>query len=169
MNLEDPDRLALLQAQWRFADGLVPGEPNAGLVEQLAESPARLAEYDDSGWEICENIKKGVSKGLSFGWYRIAVTLPGEINGEDVTGKKVWFETCIDDYGELWVDGACDLAFGESGHGAASSFNAPQRVLVSGSAEPGQRHVIACLAINSPLGRPGGGYFMRYARLQFEK
>ncbi len=34
---------------------------------------------------------------------------------------------------------------------------------------PGATHVIACLAVNGPLGRPGGGIFLRYGRLDFER
>jgi hypothetical protein len=169
LDLEKPEDLKRVNAQWRYADGLVPGEPNGGLVDQLPESPARLPDYDDSGWAICENIRKGVSKGFCFGWYRIAATLPEKVGDVNVRGSKVWFETCIDDYGEIWVDGQCDLAFGQSGRGAVSGFNAPQRVVVSESAEPGKRHVIANLAVNGPFGRPGGGIFLRYARLVFEK
>ena len=29
-------------------------------------------------------------------------------------------------------------------------------------------YVLACLACNGPLGKPGGGVFMRYATLAFE-
>jgi hypothetical protein len=169
LDLENADDRQQVNAQWRYADGLVPGEPNGGLVDQLSETPARLAGYDDSGWAICEDIRKGVSKGFCFGWYRIGVTLPEKVGDVDVSGSKVWFATCIDDYGEIWVDDKCDLAFGESGRGAASGFNAPQRVVVSESAEPGTRHLIASLAVNGPFGKPGGGIFLRYARLEFEK
>lgn len=167
LDLEKPEDLRLANAQWRYADGLVPGEPNGGLVDQLPETPARLADYDDSGWAVCENIQAPVSKGFCFGWYRVAVTLPEKVGDTDIRGTQVWFETIIDDYGEIWVDGACDIAFGKSGRGAVSGFNAPQRVLVSQSAEPGTRHVIACLAVNGPFGRPGGGIFLRYGRLEF--
>ena len=168
LDLENPEHLQLVNAQWRYADGLVPGEPNAGLVDQLPESPARLADYDDSGWSVCENIQQGISKGLCWGWYRIAVTLPDRVGDAEISGTKIWFSTCIDDYGEIWVDSECDIAFGESGRGAVSGFNAPQRVLVSESAQPGTRHVIACLAVNGPFAQPLGGIFIRYARLEFE-
>ena len=169
LDLENAEHLQLTDAQWRYADGLVPGEPNGGLVDRLAETPARLAEYDDSGWGICENIQEIILSGLCFGWYRITVTLPEEVGGVPLAGSKVWFHTCIDDYGEVWVDGTIDLAFGKSGRGAASGFNAPQRVVVSESAEPGAKHVIACLAVNGPFGKPGGGIFLRFAKLEFEK
>ena len=47
-------------------------------------------------------------------------------------------------------------------------INAQQRVAVSNEAEPGARHVIACLLANGPLAEPRGGIFMRYATLAFE-
>ena len=52
LDLENAEHLQLTNAQWRYADGLVPGEPNGGLVDRLVETPARLADYDDSGWGI---------------------------------------------------------------------------------------------------------------------
>ena len=48
INLNEPDGLAAVKGQWKFAPGYVPGEPNEGLVSQLAGSPARLPDYDDS-------------------------------------------------------------------------------------------------------------------------
>ncbi|GIT45358.1 MAG: hypothetical protein Ct9H300mP11_32940 [Chloroflexota bacterium] len=36
-------------------------------------------------------------------WYRIRITLPEEVNGHPVSGTRVQFETCIDDYGEIWM------------------------------------------------------------------
>jgi hypothetical protein len=48
LNLQDPADLRAAQGQWRFAPGLVPGEPNEGFMSQLAGSPARLVDYDDS-------------------------------------------------------------------------------------------------------------------------
>ena len=114
LDLENVEHLELTNAQWRYADGLVPGEPNGGLVNLMKDSPARLADYDDSNWGICENIQEIVLEGLCFGWYRITVTLPEEVDGVSVAGSQVWFHTCIDDYGEVWVDGEIDLAFGES-------------------------------------------------------
>lgn len=168
LDLEQADERDLLRAHWRYADGLVPGEPNGGLVHEMAETPVRLADYDDSGWEVIDDIQKGRSTGLCFGWYRITITLPTAIEGQGLAGRSIFFETCVDDYGELWIDGECDMAFGETGHGCVSGFNYPQRVCVSEHAEPGRQHVIAVLAVNGPFGRPGGGIFLRYARLVLE-
>jgi hypothetical protein len=152
-----------VKGTWRRALGLVPGEPNQGLVAELEASPARLAGYDDSGWEITDNVRDLVSKGFTFGWWRISVELPGEIDGQPVAGSTVVFETTIDNYGEVWVDGEIDVV-----NGTVVGFNAQQRVVVSASAVPGAKHVIACLAANGPLALPRGVIFMRYATLAFE-
>ena len=163
LDLEDADDLRQAKAQWKFARGLVPGEPNEGLTAQIADSPARLPEYDDSGWEACEDIQEGRSSGFTFGWYRITVTLPERVQGRDIRGAQLHFETCIDDYGEIWIDGECDR-----GKGAVAGFNVPQRVTITTNPQPGDTHVIACLAVNGPLAAPGGTIFVRYARLAFE-
>jgi hypothetical protein len=152
-----------VKGQWRVAQGLVPGEPNEGLTAQLLASPARLADYDDSRWEVCTNIRKSLSVGFTFAWYRIAVELPQNIDGVEVAGSRVWFETNIDNYGEIWIDGQIDRSTG-----VIVGINAQHRVEVSASAVPGARHVIACLVLNGPLAEPRGGIFMRYATLAFE-
>ncbi|HLF70627.1 MAG TPA: hypothetical protein VI759_00535 [Dehalococcoidia bacterium] len=148
---------------WRRALGLVPGEPNQGLVAELLASPARLADYDDSGWEVCDNVRDLISKGFTFGWWRIVVELPESIDGVPITGSNVLFETNIDNYGEVWIDGEIDVVTG-----TVVGFNAQQRVVVSPSAVPGAKHVIACLAANGPMALPRGVIFMRYATLAFE-
>ena len=52
-------------------------------------------------------------------------------------------------YGEIWVDGKQDRVTG-----MIQGNNAQQRVEASNSAVPGNKHVIACLAANGPLGEP---------------
>jgi hypothetical protein len=152
-----------VRGQWRVAQGLVPGEPNEGLTAQLLASPARLKDYDDSGWEVCTNVRQSLSVGFTFAWYRIALELPERVDGIQVAGSRVFFETNTDNYGEIWVDGQIDR-----NAGVIVGINAPQRVEVSNSAVPGARHVIACLVANGPLAEPRGGIFMRYVTLAFE-
>lgn len=154
---------AQVKGQWRVAQGLVPGEPNEGLTAQLLAVPARLAEYDDSKWEVCDNIRGGRSTGFTFAWYRIAVELPAQIGGMEVAGSRVLFETNVDNYAEVWVDGQISRTTG-----AILGLDAQHRVEVNASAAPGARHVIACLAVNGPLAEPRGGVFLRYATLAFE-
>jgi hypothetical protein len=163
LDLNKPEDRQRVKGEWRAAPGLVPGEPNEGLTTQLRGSPARLADHDDSRWEVCPNIRESRSVGFTFAWYRIAIEVPERVGGVALAGARLWFETNIDNYGEIWIDGQIDRATG-----VIVGINAQQRVEVSGSAVPGARHVIACLLANGPLAEPRGGIFMRYATLAFE-
>jgi hypothetical protein len=163
LDLNDAEDRQKVKGQWRVAQGLVLGEPNEGLTARLPASPARLADYDDSRWEACANIRQSLSVGFTFAWYRITVELPQSVDGVEIAGSRVWFETNIDNYGEIWIDGRIDRTTG-----VIVGINAQQRVEVNASAAPGARHVIACLVVNGPLAEPRGGIFMRYATLAFE-
>ena len=163
LDLNNVEDLTKVKGQWRVAQGLVPGQPNEGLTAQLLGSPARLPDYDDTGWELCMNIRKSRSVGFTFAWYRLTLELPEQVNGIAIAGTRVFFETNIDNYGEIWVDGKQDRVTG-----MIQGNNAQQRVEASTSAVPGNKHVIACLAANGPLGEPRGGVFLRYATLAFE-
>ena len=44
LDLENSEDLQSALAQWKFAPGLVPSEPNEGLTAGLSGSPARLAD-----------------------------------------------------------------------------------------------------------------------------
>jgi hypothetical protein len=164
LNLENSEDLSLLGVSgWRRSLGLVPGEPNQGLVAELIGSPARLADYDDSSWDKDVDIQERLSVGFTFAWYRIKVTIPASINGEDVGGKRVWFETNVDNYGEIYIDGEID-----SNQGVVTGNNTGKRILLEDAATVGTTHVISVLVANAPLGVPRGTIFMRYAVLAFE-
>ena len=163
LDLQNPADLAIVGAQWKFAGGLAPGETNEGLVAQMEGTPARLPNYDDSGWETIHDLTNWHSSGLTFAWYRITVTLPATVGGRSIEGGRCMFETCIDDYGEIWVDGECNRE-----RGTVQGFNVPQRVVVSDEPKPGDQHTIALLAINGPIAAPGGSVFVRFATLAFE-
>ena len=159
-NAADRDKV---KGQWRVATGLVPGESNEGLTAQILGTPARLADYDDSGWDVCGNIRQSLSVGFTFAWYRITVELPETVNGTPVAGARLWFETNVDNYGEVWVNSEMDR-----NTGSIPGLNAPQRVELATTAEPGATYCIAVLAANGPLAEPRGGIFLRYAYLSFE-
>ena len=182
LDLGDPEDLGLVNGQCKWAPGLVPGAENEGLVAgKFIEAPPRLADFDDSGWETPRNIRQVVGTGFTFAWYRFTINLPEKVKGLDVAGAQIWFETVADDYGEVWVD--CSglswvstpvvrmvyppaQAIAEHKLSPVSGYNALNRILITNNAEPGRRHVIACLAINGPLAQPIGGVFLRYARLE---
>src|SRR5262249_44664184 len=126
-------------------------------------SRPRLCDFDDTVWHVRSNSRDSISVGFTMAWYRIAVELPARSDGVDLAGSTVLFETNVDNYGEVWVDGQIDRATG-----VIVGINAQQRVVVSREAVPGARHVIAVLAVNGPLAEPRGGIFLRYATLAFE-
>jgi len=163
-NLENKEDLgALGTTGWRRAMGLVPGQPNQGLVAELMETPARAADYDDSSWDKDVDIQERLSKGLTFAWYRINVTIPAQVKGENIAGRRIWFETNVDNYGEVYIDGKIDR-----NQGVVTGNNTGKRLLVADPATAGASHVIAVLVGNAPLGEPVGTIFMRYATLAFE-
>ena len=158
---KEQDRLKV-RGQWRVATGLVPDEPNEGLLAGLEARPARLPDHDDSARDVCNDVRENRSRGFTFAWWRITVELPHEADGVPLAGAQVFFETIVDNNGEIWVDGDLPAGAGIAGQ------NAEQRVIVSRSAVPGARHVIACLAANGPLAAPRGPVWLRYATLAFE-
>ena len=163
LDLNNAEDRRKVKGEWRVGPGFVPGEPNEGLSARLLASPPRETSYDDSGWSVCNDIRESLSEGFTFAWYRISVELPEEANGIPVEGARLWFETNVDNYGEVWVNGQIDRSTG-----VIVGITAPQRIELSPSATPGSKYVIACLVANGPLAEPRGGIFMRFATLALE-
>ena len=165
LDLDDKADLQVVGASgWRRAMGMVPGEPNQGLVAEMRGVPARLPDYDDSGWEQPETIQERLSIGFTFAWYRLSFTMPESVKGQATAGNRVFFECNVDNYGEVYVDGAIDRNIG-----VITGNNTPKRVAVTDAAEPGKEHVVAVLVGNAPLGDPVGAIFFRHATLAFEE
>src|SRR5262249_282702 len=137
--------------------------PNQGWEAEIEGSPCRLADFDDSAWEICDNIGDVVSKGICWAWWRTTITVPEEIDDISLTGATLYFETVVDDYGEVRVNGEWDLMTG-----TPKGFNIPQRVELTRNAQPGDKFTIALLGCNGPFAKPFGGVFVRYALLGVE-
>ena len=153
LDLNNPADRTQVNGQWRVAPGLVPGEPNEGLTAQILATPARLSDYDDSGWEVCDNIRQSPSIGFTFAWYRIRVELPESVNGMPVAGARLWFETNVDNYGEVWVNGEIDRNTG--------TIPRPQRPAPGGAGDHSRtrgnlRHS------GTGCQRPAGGAAWRY-------
>jgi hypothetical protein len=78
------------------------------------------------------------------------------------------FEVVVDDYTEVWVDGAMPLTLGLTGGKTVAGFNAPNRVVLTQDARPGQRFQIAVFGINGPISASPGNYiWIRTATLDF--
>jgi hypothetical protein len=79
----------------------------------------------------------------------------------------VLFETVVDDYAEVWVNGSQPLALGDTGGHVVAGFNAPNRVVLTQAAPPGQRFTIAVFGINGPISAAPANYlWMRTATLE---
>jgi gluconolactonase len=105
---------------------------------------------------------------VSFEWYRPQVEIPERIGDFVTAGSTVVFETVVDDYAEVWVEGSLALALGQSGGSVVAGWNVPNRRLVRGSAGPGERASIAIFAMNGPVSAPPENFiWMRRAVLAF--
>ena len=61
------------------------------------------------------------------------------------------FEVVVDDYAEVWVNGELPHALGDTGGPVVGGFNAPNRVVLTRDARPGERFLIAVFGINGPI------------------
>lgn len=174
--------VAAVRGAWRYSDARlieVPfhapdsaGQPTGAPTTTLDVAPAAgVAGFDDSRWETIapENLSKRRGAGrVSFNWYRLDITVPEQIGEFDPTGSTVWFETRLDDYAEIWVDGELPRAFGQSGGSVIAGWNAANRLIVARDARPGQHIQIAVFGINGPISDAPSNYiYVREAKLDF--
>ncbi len=104
---------------------------------------------------------------VCFNWYRIAVTVPERVGELDPTGATLVFEVVVDDYAEVWVDGEMPLVLGLSGGQVVAGFNAPNRVVLTRDARPGDTFQLAVFGINGPISASPANYiWMRAASLE---
>jgi gluconolactonase len=165
VDLQSEEGASLVGAVWRTRDAAIreidfvgvgpdlgpSGEPNRTYdLEPHAEPP----DFEDSDWEVLApaDTERRLGTGrVSFTWYRLRVTIPEHVGDFDPTGSTVVFEIVVDDYAEVWVDGKLPLALGLTGGQVVGGFNAPNRVVLTQDARPGQTFSIAVLGINGPL------------------
>src|SRR5262249_8813942 len=84
------------------------------------------------------------------------------------TGSTVAFEVVIDDYAEVWVDGELPAVLGQSGGGVVRGFNAPNRVILTRDAKPGQKIQLAVFGMNGPISKsPENFVWIKSATLDF--
>ncbi len=175
---------ALVQGEWRYSDArfveVEHREPGPDLRPSGAPnrthdiSPhAGPAEFDDRAWPVipAESIqaRRGHGK-FSFNWYRIAVTIPDRVGTLDPTGMTVVLELVVDDYAEVWVDGELPVVLGQTGGQLVKGFNAPNRVVLTRDARPGQRFQLAIFGMNAPVSNPPVNFiWIRSATLDFHR
>jgi len=119
----------LVKGQWRYSDTKIiqvdfkaagaDKQPTGKSIKTYDFAPhAGGADFDDSKWETIEpaTLEARRSTGrLCFNWYRINITIPPRVNDVDLAGATAVFQTSLDDYAEIWVDGEIARAVGQSG------------------------------------------------------
>jgi len=184
VNLATAEGVKLVKGEWRYSDTKIieidfkgPGpdnQPTGAPVKTYDYTPrAGGADFDDSKWQVIDattlNARRSTGR-LCFNWYRIKVTIPERIENFDPTGATVVFETALDDYAEIWVDGELSRALGQMGGSVISGWNAPNRLVVGRNVKPGQQIQLAIFGANGPLSNPPTNFiWMRYAKLDFYK
>jgi gluconolactonase len=174
----------LVKGQWRYSDTKIiqvdfkaagpDKQPTGKPIKTYDFTPhAGGADFDDSKWEKLDpttlDVRRSTGR-LCFNWYRINITIPPRVNDVDLAGATVVFETSIDDYAEIWVDGEMSRALGQSGGSVVKGWNAPNRLIINRSVQPGQKIQLAIFGANGPLSNPPTNYiYMRDAKLEFYK
>jgi gluconolactonase len=182
VDLTSESGAALVQATWKYSDAHIvevpfraadaEGQPTGAPVSTYDIAPqAGAADFDDSAWAVIApgSLASRRGKGrVSFNWYRLDVTVPERIGTFDPAGSTVWFETRLDDYAEVWVDGEIGRAFGQSGGSVVAGWNAPNRLIVARNAKPGQHIHVAVFGMNGPISNAPTNYiYVREAKLDF--
>jgi len=184
VDLRTSEGAAHLRAQWRYSDTQIlqiahrdvgpdlkaTGRPN----HTFDFAPdARSADFDDSQWEVIspDSLEERRGHGrLSFNWYRINITIPDKVAALDTKGSTAVFEIVVDDYAEVWVNGRLSNVLGQQGGSVVAGWNAPNRVLLTRDAKPGEKFQIAVLGINGPISVHSDTYiWVRSATVDFYK
>jgi gluconolactonase len=184
IDLRTPDGLRLVNGQWRYSDTTIvaadfnaPGpdlKPSGKPITTYDYMPkAGSADFDDSKWEAVDpaalEMRRSTGK-LCFNWYRTRITIPEKVGTFETAGATVVFEIVVDDYAEIWVDGKLPRVLGQTGGALVKGFNAPNRVVLTNDARPGQTIQLAILGVNGPLSDPPSNFiWVRSATLDFYK
>jgi gluconolactonase len=182
VDLASREGVQLMNGQWRYHDVKIVDADSRAVGPDLKPSGATIktydytphagnADFDDSQWEAIDattlDQRRSTAK-VCFSWYRINITIPEKIANFSTTGSTVAFEIVIDDYAEVWVDGKMPRVLGQPGGPVIKGFNAPNRVILTRNAQPGQRIQLAVFGINGPISySPENFIWIRSATLDF--
>ena len=184
VDLASRDGIGLIKGQWRYHDVTIVDADSRAVGPDLKpsgapsktydyEPHAGVAEFDDSQWDVIDaetlDQRRATAK-VCFNWYRLNVTIPEKVGGFSATGSTVAFEIVIDDYAEVWVNGNMPRVLGQPGGPVIKGFNAPNRVILTRNAQPGQRIQLAVFGINGPISySPQNFIWIKSATLDFYK
>ena len=166
VDLASHEGVQLVKGQWRYHDVQIVDAESRSVGPDLRPSGSQTiktydysphagtADFDDSQWEAIDatslDQRRSTAK-VCFNWYRINVTVPEKVGNFSTAGSTVAFEIVIDDYAEVWVNGKMPRVLGQLGGPVIKGFNAPNRVIITRNAQPGQRIQLAVFGINGPI------------------
>lgn len=167
IDLRTDEGVRLVKGQWLYRDAKIvevdsrsPGpdlKPSGDLIKTYDYTPhGGVADFDDSKWDaIAATTLEARRAGgkVCFNWYRINITLPEKVAAISTVGTTAVFEIVIDDYAEVWVNGKLPAVLGQSGGSVVKGFNAPNRVILTRNAQPGEKFQIAVFGFNGPISR----------------
>src|SRR5881409_2046058 len=184
IDLATREGVDLVKGQWRYSDTKIiqvdfkaagpDKQPTGKPIKTYDFTPhAGGADFDDSKWEKLDpttlDARRSTGR-ICFNWYRINITIPPRVHDMELAGATAVFETSIDDYAEIWVDGELSRAPGQSGGSVVKGWNATNRLIINRSVQPGQKIQLAIFGANGPLSNPPTNYiYMREAKLEFYK
>jgi hypothetical protein len=135
------------------------------------EPHAELSGFDDSAWAEVAATDLGAKRGggmVSFFWFRATLTIPADAAGFETRGTKAVLTVNVDDYAEIWVNGALPRAAGRPSPATIQGFNMPNRLVLGDTVAAGDRFEIAVFAINGPISAaPANFLWFREAKVEF--
>ncbi len=167
VDLRTKEGAQLVKGEWRYHDVQIvevdsrgPGadlKPTGAPIKTYDYTPhAGGANFDDSAWEKLDpttlDARRGGGK-VCFNWYRINLTLPEKVANFSIAGSTVSFEIVIDDYAEVWINSQLPTVLGKSGGSVVKGWNAPNKVILTRNAQPGQKFEVAVFGFNGPISR----------------
>jgi gluconolactonase len=182
IDLATSEGVKSVKGEWRYSDTKIvevdfrepgpDGQPTGSPVKTYDYTPhAGGVDFEDAAWKVVGPVtlkERRAAGRLCFNWYRIRITIPDRVGDFDPTGSTVVFETALDDYAEVWVDGELTRRLGQMGGSVVSGWNAPNRLVIGRDVKPGQQIQLAVFGINGPLSNPPTNFiWVREAKLEF--
>lgn len=168
---------ALFGARWKAKEAKIVECP--ALADAMPEFTttydidphAELLGFDDAAWPEVAATELGAKRGggmVSFFWFRATLTMPADAAGFATEATKAVLTVNVDDYAEVWVNGAMPRAAGRPSPAAIQGFNMPNRLVLRDSVVPGERFEVAVFAINGPISAaPANFLWFREAKVEF--
>jgi len=177
VDLMTADGMAAFGAHWKIQEARLveaPPLPNTqpGYDKSFDIAPkAGEKGFDDSKWKTIEPKQLGDRIGggrVSFMWYRTNLTIPAKIGNFETKDATAVFTAYIDDYAEVWINGAMPRRAGRPSPATIQGFNIPNHVVLSEKIAAGDKFELAVFGINGPISvAPPNFIFWREAKLAF--